>query len=192
MKKVILAASVCVAAPCFASDDETHAQYWMIERNKLNAQSVYGHLPPKNSFRGARVMRASQNQIKQMVAEQARAKLGSRWVSSAVRIAYVESRFNANAVGPKTRHGRAQGVMQVLPGSARALGYDPRHLRNAEYGIAAGIAHMKACINSGVRTDAEMAACHVAGVKGWKHRLAQKHERYKRQYVSLVQNARVF
>lgn len=196
MKKLIATMSICAAFPCFAKGDETHAEYWMreAERTALAAPSVYGVIPSEKSFKGKRVRisRQSQMQIKQMVAQKARAELGSQWVQSAVRIAYVESRFNARAVGPRTRHGRAMGVMQVLPGSARALGYNPQHLLNPEYGIAAGIAHMKACIRSGVRTEREMAACHVAGVRGWKQRLAGRHERYKRQYVSLVQNARVY
>ena len=48
--------------------------------------------------------------VRRMVAKQAEKKLGRRWVRSAVKIAYVESRFNPRAVGPKTRHGRARGA----------------------------------------------------------------------------------
>ena len=108
---------------------------------------------------------------------QVRGQIGRQWEGVAVRIAYVESRHNPSAIGPKTRHGRAQGVLQVMPKSARALGYDPRRLRELRYGIAAGVAHMKACLNAGVRTERDMAACHVSGVAGWKRR-TRSNERY--------------
>jgi hypothetical protein len=127
--------------------------------------------------------------VRRMVAKQAEKKLGKRWVRSAVKIAYVESRFNPKAVGPKTRHGRARGVMQVMPGSARAMGFNPRRLNEAAYGIAAGIAHMQLCINSGVRTDEEMSACHVAGTRGWAIRLRKNAQKYKRVYVAMVRLA---
>tara|TARA_R110000822_G_scaffold4665_2_gene20126 strand:+ start:5581 stop:6168 length:588 start_codon:yes stop_codon:yes gene_type:complete len=127
--------------------------------------------------------------VRRMVAKQAEKKLGRRWVRSAVKIAYVESRFNPRAVGPKTRHGRARGVMQVMPGSARAMGFTPRRLNEASYGIAAGIAHMQLCINSGVRTDEEMSACHVAGTRGWATRLRNHAQKYKRDYVAMVLRA---
>jgi soluble lytic murein transglycosylase-like protein len=44
-------------------------------------------------------------------------------------IAQVESSFNPKAVGPKTRYGQAQGLMQLIPATAKALGvknaFDP-------------------------------------------------------------------
>lgn len=39
-------------------------------------------------------------------------------------IASVESNFNPQAVGPKTRSGRAQGMMQFVPATARAYGLE--------------------------------------------------------------------
>ena len=127
---------------------------------------------------------AASSQRPDVVAEirsQVRKKLGSKWENVAVRIAYIESRHNPRAVGPKTKHGRAQGVMQVMPGSARALGYDPRRLQEMRYGIAAGVAHMKACLQSGVQTDRQMAACHVSGIAGWR-----RNTRSNLRYVELV------
>jgi soluble lytic murein transglycosylase-like protein len=127
---------------------------------------------------------AASSQRPEVVAEiksQVREKIGRKWENVAVRIAYVESRHNPRAIGPKTKHGRAAGVMQVMPGSARALGYDPRRLHEMKYGIAAGVAHMKACLKSGVQTDRQMAACHVSGVAGWK-----RNTRSNLRYVELV------
>jgi soluble lytic murein transglycosylase-like protein len=124
--------------------------------------------------------------VQKIVAKQAAQKLGPQWVDAALRIAKLESGFNCRATGPSTRHGRARGVMQVMPGSARALGYDPSKLHDCEYGIAAGIAHMKLCIQHGVRTTQEMARCHVAGVGGWNKKLNRNAERYKQRYAAMI------
>lgn len=117
------------------------------------------------------------------IRSQTRAAIGERWESMAVRIAFVESRYNPRAIGPKTKHGRAAGVFQVMPGSARALGFDYKRLTQMQYGIAAGVAHMRLCIQFGVKTDAEMAACHLKGVGGWK-----RNSKSKRKYIALVMN----
>jgi hypothetical protein len=108
----------------------------------------------------------------------------------AVKIAYVESRFRTDARGPVTRHGRAQGILQVLPSSAEAL--EPgssRYLLNPEVGIRVGIKHMASCMATGARTGAEIARCHVAGVYGWKVKLRRKAERYKWRYVAMYNAA---
>jgi soluble lytic murein transglycosylase-like protein len=127
---------------------------------------------------------AASSQRSDVVAEirsQVRGKIGRKWENVAVRIAYVESRHNPRAIGPNTKYGRARGVMQVMPGSARALGYDPRRLNEMRYGIAAGVAHMKACLQSGVQTERQMAACHVSGVAGWK-----RNTRSNSRYIEMV------
>ena len=41
--------------------------------------------------------------------------------------------------------------MQVMPGSARAMGFNPRRLNEAAYGIAAGIEHMR--VDFGLEQD---------------------------------------
>jgi soluble lytic murein transglycosylase-like protein len=128
--------------------------------------------------------------VQKIVARQAAQKLGSQWVDTALRIAKLESGFNCRATGPATRHGRARGVMQVMPSSARALGYDPARLHDCEHGVAAGVAHMALCIRHGVRTAQDMARCHVAGVGGWNRKLNRGAERYKKRYVALI-NARM-
>jgi hypothetical protein len=124
--------------------------------------------------------------VQDMVAREAERKLGKQWVSTAVRLAKIESGFRCNAVGPKTRHGRARGVFQVMPGTARAMGFNPANLHRCDYGVAAGIAHMQRCVASGVRTPAQMASCHVSGFHGWRVRLNGRAESYRRQYVGLM------
>jgi soluble lytic murein transglycosylase-like protein len=60
----------------------------------------------------------------------------------ALAVAHVESRLRPEAIGPRTRYGRAVGLMQVLPSTARSLGHrgshaDLRHPRtNARLGVS--------------------------------------------------------
>ena len=129
---------------------------------------------------------AHKQAVANKVAKQAEARLGSQWVPTALKLAKIESSFNCQATGPRTRHGHAKGVLQVMPASARALGYNPHRLHECDYGIAAGIAHMESCIRAGVRTHTDMAKCHVAGVGGWRTRLNRSAERYKARYVRLA------
>jgi Transglycosylase SLT domain len=125
-------------------------------------------------------------QIKSMIARKVETELGPKWVPVSLKIAKLESNFNPKVVGPRTRHGHAVGLFQLLPSSARALGYSPSRLREAEYNTEAGIAHMKQCINAGVSTDWEMSLCHVAGPMGWNRRLRKRSQSYKTKYARLV------
>jgi soluble lytic murein transglycosylase-like protein len=125
-----------------------------------------------------------------MISRKVEAELGSQWVPVSLRIAKLESGFDPNVVGPRTRHGHAVGLFQLLPSSARALGYSPSRLREAEYNTDAGIAHMRSCIASGVSTDWEMSLCHVAGPMGWNRRLRKRSQRYKVSYAKMVSNSR--
>lgn len=106
--------------------------------------------------------------VPQMVHERATQTLGPRWAQTAVDLARKESSFRCSAVGPRTRHGRARGVFQVMPRSARALGYSYSRLHECRYGIDAGLAHMRLCIAYGVKTDRQMFSCHLRGVAGWR------------------------
>jgi hypothetical protein len=121
--------------------------------------------------------------VQQMIATETTRQIGAQWTPTALRIAKLESGYRCNATGPKTRNGRARGVFQVMPGTARGMGYNPARLHECGYGIAAGVSHMRMCIASGVRTQAQMASCHVAGTHGWKVRLNARAERYKQKYV---------
>jgi hypothetical protein len=174
--------AVAFATPALASTDMSNAEFF--------ARAQTGNwVDPPHTDRFSPTPRPQEqrkNAVADMVARETARQIGSQWVPTALKLAKLESNFNCRAVGPRTRHGNARGVLQVMPGSARALGYDPRRLNECSYGIAAGVAHMSACLKSGVRTHAQMASCHVAGTHGWKVRLNKKSERYKQRYVRLA------
>jgi hypothetical protein len=115
-----------------------------------------------------------------------RKELGEEWVASALKIAKVESGYRCNATGPKTRHGHAKGVFQLIDSSAKTLGFDPGKMYDCNENIAAGVAHMKVCISYGVKDPRGMAACHVAGWNHWNVKLARQHERYKQRYINMA------
>ena len=127
------------------------------------------------------------SKVAKMVADEARSKLGERYVDSALKLANLESRFRCHVLGPKTRHGRAVGPLQVLPSSAAALGIHNMH-GDCKAQILAGILHMDRCLksNGGSMTHRQLSACHVAGWGGWNKRLNRKAERYKQQYIKLA------
>jgi hypothetical protein len=175
------------ATPVVAAiDDMSHAEFFQRSRTgnwtqPLSHESFHRDVSPRRV-----VISPRRKVVADMVAAETARRLGAQWVPTALKLAKIESSFNCGAVGPRTRHGHARGVLQVMPGSARALGYDPRRLNECQYGIAAGVAHMASCIQSGVRTHAQMASCHVAGTYGWKARLNPRAESYRRSYIRLA------
>lgn len=138
----------------------------------------------------ADVSKLANSQKKRIVVDQitkvVRQELGEEWVVSALKIAKIESGFNCKATGPKTRHGHAKGVFQLIDSSAKTLGFDPGKMYDCNENIAAGVAHMKVCIKYGVKDPRGMAACHVAGWNHWNVKLARQHERYKQRYIHMA------
>lgn len=124
--------------------------------------------------------------VMDQISKVVRKELGEEWVESALKIAKVESGYNCKATGPRTRHGHAKGVFQMMDSSAKALGYDPAKMYDCSENIAAGVAHMKVCISYGVKDPRGMAACHVAGWNHWNVKLARQHERYKQKYIKMA------
>ena len=171
MNKYAIVLAIFIATP--ASAELSSAEFFSRDRSDWVAAANH----PKTINKGP---------VAAMVAREAEAKLGSQWVQTALKLTKIESGFNCNAVGPKTRHGRAQGLLQVMPGTARAMGFNPARLRECQYGLAAGIEHMRRCIDSGVRTHAQMSSCHVSGFHGWKKRLNARAERYRNKYIRLA------
>lgn len=110
-----------------------------------------------------------------MISKSTERQIGAKWVPTAIKLAKLESGFRCNAINTKSR---ASGVFQVLPSSARALGYNSKHLTDCQHGIDAGVAHMKACISSGVVTSDQMARCHLTGTAGWTRRTNKSVEKY--------------
>ena len=128
--------------------------------------------------------------VAQMVAAEAKARLGSEHVETALRLTKLESGYRCHVLGPKTRHGRAVGPLQVLPSSARALGVEDLH-RDCKAQITAGILHMEKCLSVGANTYKKMAACHVAGWQGWNRKLNKRAESYKQKYIRMAQASKV-
>lgn len=104
-----------------------------------------------------------QRRVATLVAQRAKATLGKEWQETAVHIAFKESRFNCKATGPLAKGSRAMGVMQVMPGTARGMGFNPRYLHDCTYGIDAGLEHMRRCASAGASTEKQMIRCHQTG-----------------------------
>lgn len=183
---VILAMSMATAAPALA--DVSSAEFFARDRARNwtgpLVSGPYGHVPSSLSRQ-----RPDRAYVASIIVKHTTRKLGPQWTQSALRIGQIESNFRCNASGPRVRShrgARAAGALQVMPSSARAMGLDPRRLHECEYGIMAGVEHMRRCLAAGVRTHAQMAACHVAGWAGWNRRLARKSESYKQRYIRMA------
>lgn len=103
----------------------------------------------------------------EVVAREARSKLGEQWVSIALAQAKRESNFLPHA---RNRQSGASGIFQVLPSTARGMGYDPSRLLDLEYGTRVGVAYMGKCIEAGVSNDAQMNSCFLHGFYKWRDR----------------------
>jgi hypothetical protein len=137
----------------------------------------------------------AQNKVSRLIVVETERKLGKKWVSTMLQIAKVESGYRCNAVGPrlgKSHHGeRAMGVFQVLPSSAKQLGFkgSKEELLSCDGGIQVGLAHAKRCLDWGVSSMAEMASCHVSG-QNWNVPLKRRSAKYRRQYIAMVTHKR--
>lgn len=101
----------------------------------------------------------------EVIAREAREKLGERWVGVALAQAKRESSFNPLA---RNRSSGASGVFQVLPSTARGMGYDSSRLLDLEYNTKVGVAYMRKCIEAGVSNDAQMNSCFLRGFYKWR------------------------
>lgn len=185
MKFAIICASVLISSAALAEDMST-AEFFARDKEHKWTGQLTGFSSPYGSLQPVRPMPASKQAIANKIVQIVQERIGGEWSETALRLAKIESGYNCSATGPRVRGGRARGILQVMPKSAVALGYDPARLHECEYGIRAGVEHMKACIDSGVKTPKQMAACHVAGVLGWNRRLSYKAEKYKRYYIQLA------
>lgn len=182
MKQALIASAIAafVASSLSSSafDDEGNAAYWNRERGNVSsgykAPSSYGNL--------------DKSRAAMLVANEARRQLGEQWVATALKIAKVESGYRCSAIGPRTRYGHAQGLMQVLPSSAERL--EPgssRNLTDCATGARVGVAHMAGCLAMGATTPALMSLCHVSG--GINRRLNRRATIYARSYQRMVNGA---
>ncbi len=95
-------------------------------------------------------------QVQTMIVDAVCARIGCQWTSTALRIAKIESGFRCNA-----RNRRAVGIFQNT--NPQMFGVSRAAALTCSGGIAAGVAHMAACIARGARTEAQMYRCHNSG-----------------------------
>ena len=188
MKQTIiptLAAVLCatIATKAFEGDDNPAIYF---QRDKAGwGKNVDSNLDWVDT------MSKSRQQVAQEIASKVRSRIGQEWVEPALKIAKIESGYNCNVLGPKTKHGRAVGPLQVLPSSAESLGVSTKQLSSScMMQIEAGVRHMERCIELGAKTQAQFASCHVSG-SPFQKRLTKKAERYRQQYIKLAQNAKI-
>jgi soluble lytic murein transglycosylase-like protein len=103
-------------------------------------------------------------------------------------VAHIESRHRCNVIGPRTRHGRAHGPLQILPNSARALGYvgSDSALATCDAGLRYGMAHLARCWHLSGRSYAGAATCHVQGWGRDPHRPVNGYARSYRASVMVA------
>lgn len=215
MKYALAIAAILAATPVLAANDMTHGEFFqrastgnwtqpvshqtftpeparyvtkrVVVRTKKGKRVRYVRVAVTPKIHVARTQSNLRKQaVADMVAAETARRLGAQWVPTALKLAKIESSYNCGAVGPRTRHGNARGVLQVMPASARALGYDPRRLNECQYGISAGVAHLKRCYEYGARTHAQMASCHVSGWHGFNRKLNRRAEIYRQKYIRMA------
>jgi len=195
MKKAIISAVLAAlvsSSVVSISEEETAAEFFRKDQERMGKIHAEAEcIMFCQSFYGEQDFSAPKTKVTSMIVAETEQKIGKRWVTTMLSIAKVESSYQCNAVGPrlgKGHHGeRAMGIFQVLPSSARQLGYSgsKSELLSCSKGIEIGLAHAKRCLDWGVKSPAEMASCHVAG-PAWNYPLKRRHENYKRKYVSMV------
>lgn len=95
--------------------------------------------------------------VSAMIADHVSARIGSEWVPTALKIARIES---GGRCGVVNRIG-ATGIFQVM--HPERFGVSRAAARTCSGGIAAGVAHMEACIAKGAHTSSQMMRCHNSG-----------------------------
>lgn len=113
--------------------------------------------PQQERHTHRRAARPPQGHVSEMISSAVAQRLGEGWVATALQIARIESGGNCGAVN---RSG-ATGVFQVI--NPQRFGVSRAYARTCEGGIAAGVAHMEACLAKGARTSSQMLRCHNSG-----------------------------
>jgi hypothetical protein len=180
----LAALALLIPTAALADIEESSAAFFEKDRTYWQkGQQVSKTIPTARRERAASVP-ADRQAVIDALAKATRAKLGERYVDDVLRLAKLESGYRCNVRGPQTRVGRAVGPLQIMPGSARALGITNLSTCGAQ--IEAGLRHVEKCIAAGATTYKALAACHVSGWHGWNRRLAGKHETYKQKYVRMA------
>lgn len=102
------------------------------------------------------------------VAEKVRVKAVQHKVPVALAkaVTQIESRFRCEAIGPRTRYGRAMGPLQIMPSSARGMfGFSgaTMTLATCDEGLEYGMLHLARCYELAKGDFRGAAHCHVQG-----------------------------
>lgn len=173
--RIILAAALGASMMGAAKASESAAEYFSKDRK---VEHVSTRAPQKKR------QSASSDRAKEVIAYEVRKTLGEQWIPIAMDQVRRESNFRPSAIGPRLgpRHGnqRALGIFQVLPSTARGLGFNPALLNDLRYGTKAGVAYMGKCIDAGVKTSSQMNHCFLHGYHKWRVRNAKPRRDNKR------------
>lgn len=185
MTKVItIIASVCAAFVASAvmtkaTEEMSAAEFFARDKAKdFKSASIYGTLNYSNTS-------MAKSDVIHKVASRATAE--GVPVNFALRITKVESGFQCHVVGPKTKHGRAQGVMQILPSTAAKMGHQGGDLANCEDGLNYGMAYLSLCYQLAGKDEAKASACYVGG----ENMATGPKGKYAKKYVKMVKYASV-
>lgn len=175
----ITAATIASAVVTRATEDMSPAEFFARDKAKnFKTENFYGDLS---------YMKTPKSKIEVMNKVATRATAEGIPVNFALRITKVESGFQCHVVGPKTKHGRAQGVMQILPSTAARLGHQGGDLANCEDGLAYGMAYLSLCYQLAGKDEAKASACYVGGEK----MATGPKGKYAKKYVNSVRYASV-
>lgn len=141
----------------------------------------------KPKTKGNAALSQEKQRVANAVAQATRDKVGESYVDDVLRLTKLESGFTCHVLGPRTRHGRAVGPLQVMPQSGEALGVATKDLHTScDAQIEAGLRHIEKCISVGATAYKQLAACHVAGWDNWDRKLNRKSAEYRERYIRMA------
>lgn len=141
----------------------------------------------KAPIKGSVALSQEKQRVADAVAKATRSKVGESYVDDVLRLTKLESGFTCGILGPRTRHGRAVGPLQVMPQSGEALGVSTKDLHaSCDAQIEAGLRHVEKCISVGATSYSQLAACHVAGWDNWNRTLNRKSAEYRERYIRMA------
>jgi hypothetical protein len=141
----------------------------------------------RSPSKGSVALSQEKQRVADAVARATRNKVGESYVDDVLRLTKLESGFTCHVLGPRTRHGRAVGPLQVMPRSGEALGVSTKDLHaSCDAQIEAGLRHIEKCISVGATAYKQLAACHVAGWDNWDRTLNRKSAEYRERYIRMA------
>lgn len=164
MKNILAAAGVFALAffikPAQASTDpigEALDAIFAPDEAALHPHNIGYRGRKHHPYRHIDSLPVAEGGVSSMIASHVSATIGEQWVATALQIARIES---GGRCGAMNRSG-ATGIFQVI--HPERFGVSRSAARTCSGGIAAGVAHMRACIAKGANTHSQMLRCHNSG-----------------------------